>query len=228
MDAGIEAIVRLAWARRLQLADDALLAPGAGRSFATRDDLLMGVSLAGSTVAVGPASLQSAMSGLSDDQLTDGSTLLSLTGGRGRLVGAASLLFTDTYAANSSWTSVEVDDDPESIGQLERLCPPDDVVEVDLAALDWRFAVRDDADAVVAGAGFAEWEQIRAQLGVLTAPSARRRGWATRAAAVATNEALDRGLVPQWRARVGNAASLGLAIKLGYLPLGRQTTVQLS
>ena len=74
---------------------------------------------------------------------------------------------------------------------------------------------------------FVEWT-ILAPLGVLTAPSARRQGWATRAAAVATNEALDRGLIPQWRARTGNTASLALAEKLGYLPLGRQTTVLLS
>jgi GNAT superfamily N-acetyltransferase len=228
MDAGTEAIVRLAWSRRLGLADDALLECGPGRSSTTSDGVLMGVVLAGSTVATGPESLLPAMSELSDEQLTDGSTLLSLTGGRGRLLGEATLMFTDTYISDSSWTSVEVDDDPMSVVQLEQVCPPDDVLEVELAGLDWRFAVRDDADVPVCGAGFAEWEQILAHLGVLTAPSARRQGWATRAAAVATNEALDRGLIPQWRARTGNTASLALAEKLGYLPLGRQTTVLLS
>lgn len=228
VDAGTEAIVRLAWARRLGLVDEALLAPGAGRSFSVRNDVLMGLALSGATVAVGPESLRSAMSGLSDGRLTDGSTLLSLAGARGRLVGEATLLCTDEYIADRSWTSVEVDDDPESVAQLEQLCPPDDVLEVGLAGLDWRFAVRDDTDAPVAGAGFQEREQLLAQLGALTASTARRRGHATRAAAVATNEALDRGLVPQWRARAGNIASLRLAAKLGYLPLGRQATVLLT
>lgn len=187
----------------------------------------MGVELAGSTIAVGPASLQSRLDELSDEQLTDGSTLLALSGGRGRLAGEATLLFTDAYVTDSGWTSVEVDDDPEAVGQLERSCPPDDVLEAGLAGLDWRFAVRDDADAAVCGAGFDEWERILAHLGVLTVPSARRHGWATRAAAVATNEALDRGLVPQWRARRSNAASRATAMRLGYVALGRQTTVLL-
>ena len=228
MDAGTEAIVRLAWSRRLGLADDALLEPGAGRSSRTHDGVVMGVVLAGATVAVGPESLLSAMDDLSEEQLTDGSLLLSLAGGRGRLLGEATLSFTDTYVPDRGWTSVEVDDDPTSVAELERRCPPDDVLEVGLAGLDWRFAVRDDADALVCGAGFGVWEQIIALLGVLTAPSARRQNWATRAGAVATNEALDRGLIPQWRARTQNAASMALGKKLGYEILGRQTTVLLS
>lgn len=228
VDAGTEAIVRLAWSRRLGLADDALVEPGPGRSSRVHDGVLMGVLLAGSSVAVGPESLQSAMSDLTDEQLTDGSTLLALAGGHGRLLGEATLLFTDTYVDDRSWTSVQVDDEPESVLQLERLCPPDDVLEVGLAELDWRVAVRDGDDALVCGAGFAEWEQILAHQGVLTPPSARRQGWATRAGAVATNEALDRGLIPQWRARAHNAASMALADKLGYRSLGRQTTVVLS
>lgn len=223
MDAGTEAIVRLAWSRRLGLADEALTRPGRSR----REDerVLMGVALGGSTVAIGPRSLSAALAELSDDELTDGPTLLSLAGGSGRLIGDSTLSFTDTYVADRSWTSVEVDDGAASVGELERLCPPDDVLEVGLSGLEWRFAVRSDADVPVAGAGFDEWEQILAQVGVLTAPTARRQGWATRAAAVATNEALDRGLVPQWRCRTDNAASSALAAKLGYRVLGRQATV---
>ena len=226
MDPGTEAIVRLAWSRRLGLADQAL--SGSGRSTGVHDGMLMGVVLAGSSAAMGPASLSAAMAELSDDELTDGPTLLSLAGGHGRLLGEAILSFTDTYVADSGWTSVEVDDDPGAIGELERRCPPDDVLEVGLAQLDWRFAVRDESDTPVAGAGFEEWEQILGHLGVLTAPAARRQGWATRAAAVATNEALDRGLIPQWRRRTDNAASAALAAKLGYRVLGRQATVLLS
>ena len=187
----------------------------------------MGVVLAGASVAVGPGWLSAALADLSDEELTDGPTLLALAGSSGRLVGEATLSFTDTYVAGS-WTSVEVDDDPDAIDELERRCPPDDVLEVGLAQFDWRFVVRDDSDHPVAGAGLQEWEQILGHLGVLTAPDARGRGWATRAAAVATNEALDRGLVPQWRCRTGNTAFAALAVKLGYQVLGRQATVLLT
>lgn len=227
MDVGTEAIVRLAWSRHLGLADQALSDAGSGRSLEEHDGLVMGVVLAGATVAIGPALLLPAMTELSDQELTDGSTLMSLTRSRGRLLGEANLLFTDAYVSNSVWTAVEVDDDPESVAQLERRCPPDDVLEVGLAGMDWSIAVRDDTDTPVSGAGFQEWEHILAHLGVLTAPSARRQGWASRAAAVATNEALDRGLVPQWRARTDNAASMALAARLGYRVVGRQATVAL-
>ena len=226
VDAGTEAIVRLAWSRRLGLADDSR--PGSGRSFVMSDGNVMGVVLGDSSIAVGTGSVLPQMGHLSDQQLIDPSTLLSLAGGRGRLLGEWMLLFTDKYVADTSWTSVAVDDDPDSVAGVQRLCPPDDVLEVGLSELDWQFAVRDDADALVGGAGFAESEGILANIGVLTAPSVRGRGWATRAATVATNEALDRGLIPQWRARRTNVAALATAARLGYVALGGQTSVLLT
>ena len=41
------------------------------------------------------------------------------------------------------------------------------------------------------------------------------------------NDALASGLVPQWRVRWDNAASLATARRLGYTELGTQTTVYL-
>ena len=48
------------------------------------------------------------------------------------------------------------------------------------------------------------------------------------AAAIATNDALDVGLVPQWRARTENRASRAIAARLGYVEVGSQTTVLLT
>jgi RimJ/RimL family protein N-acetyltransferase len=85
----------------------------------------------------------------------------------------------------------------------------------------------DDREATTAGSGYDEWEGILAHLGILVPPALRRTGLGTLAAAMATNDALDSGLVPQWRARVENAASRGLARRLGFEPVGTQTTVVL-
>ena len=79
------------------------------------------------------------------------------------------------------------------------------------SALAARFVVLDEADHPTSGAGYDEWEGLLAHLGVLTPPRHRRSGRATVAAALATNDALDAGLVPQWRARTANAASRALA-----------------
>jgi RimJ/RimL family protein N-acetyltransferase len=86
----------------------------------------------------------------------------------------------------------------------------------------------DDRATADAGSGYDEWEGILAQLGVLVPPALRRGGLGTLAGAMATNDALDSGLVPQWRCRPENAASLGLARRLGYEAVGTQTTVLLS
>ena len=47
-------------------------------------------------------------------------------------------------------------------------------------------------------------------------------------AALATNEALDFGLVPQWRSRIENTASRRTAARLGFVEVGSQTTVLLA
>jgi predicted GNAT family acetyltransferase len=62
---------------------------------------------------------------------------------------------------------------------------------------------------------------------VLTPPGFRRRGFGLLAAALATNDALDAGLVPQWRSRIENNASRRTAARLGFLEVGSQTTVLL-
>jgi len=62
----------------------------------------------------------------------------------------------------------------------------------------------------------------------LTPPAFRRRGFGLIAAALAVNEALDHGLVPQWRSRVENSASRSTAARLGFVEVGSQTTVLLA
>ncbi|RKN09573.1 GNAT family N-acetyltransferase [Streptomyces radicis] len=86
------------------------------------------------------------------------------------------------------------------------------------------FTVREGGRAVAA-AGYVRWPAATAHLCVLTAPDARGRGLARRAAAAAVAHARAARLLPQWRARP--AASRRVAAALGFHELGHQLSVRL-
>ncbi len=229
MEANTEAIVRLAWARVLGLPDDALTEPADGLLTRHSDELIMFVRLWQHEVLIGPRSFVEGRCGFDGADLVDGAQLLALsTRWGGRLLGQATLAFRDEYLALEGLDAATVTDDPAAVLDLEKACPPDDVVEVGLAEMTQAMVTLDELDQPTAGAGFAEWEQILGHLGVLTPPAFRRRGFGLLAAALATNEALDVGLVPQWRARIENEASRKLAARLGFVEVGSQTTVVLA
>ena len=108
----------------------------------------------------------------------------------------ATLAFRDEYVALEELESVSVTDDPVAVVDLEKACPPDDVAEVGLAEMSRALVTLNELDEPTAGAGYDEWEQIIAHLGVLTPPPFRRRGFGLRSAALATNEALDSAWCP--------------------------------
>ena len=226
--------MELAWARRLGLPDDALEPGTSWRLTRTDDAVAMFVSLWEHRVLVGPDWFLERAAGVEDEVLASGPGLLGLTartpGGSapGRLLGAGVLSFTDRYVEHDRLESVVVADDPQAVHDLERQCPPDDVTEVGLAGMGERFVLLDDREAPDAGSGYDEWEGILANVGVLVPPALRREGRGRLAGAMATNDALDSGLVAQWRSRSENVASLGLARRLGYEVVGTQTTVVLA
>lgn len=233
METGTRAIVELAWARRLGLPDDALEAGTTWRVTRVDDSVAMFVTLWEHRVLVGPDWLLDRADGVDDSVLASGPGLLGLTAptpgerSRGRLVGEAVLSFTDHYTEHDALETVVVADDPQSVHDLERQCPPDDVTEVGVAGKAERFVLLDDREAADAASGYDEWEGILAHLGVLVPPALRRGGLGTLAGAMATNDALDSGLVPQWRCRPENGAALALARRLGFETVGTQTTVTL-
>jgi hypothetical protein len=231
MDRHTKAIVGLAWARELGLADDAFQRDRSQRVTRVDGSMVMYLSLWQYRILIGPAEVLAAARRLGDDQLSSGPALLALSGhspaGHGRLMGEAVLGFTDSYVQDGQLEQATVTDDPEAVNDLEKSCPPDDVAEVNLSAMAWSCATLDELDQIRSGAGFDEWQGILAQMGVLTPPARRREGHGLMAAGIATNEALDRGLVPQWRARTGNRGSRRIAQRLGYARAGRQVTVLL-
>lgn len=231
MEANTTAIVRLGWCRLLGLPDDSL-DPARNPVRVVRaasEQQAMVVRLWRSFAVVGPDWFQDRVADLDPADLLDQSSLLSCCEGhRSRVVGAAVLAYTDRYAVLPGLREVPVADDPATAVQLEKTCPPDDVSEVGLAELGRLFVTLDHREQPTAGAGYDEWQGILGHLGVLTPPEHRRSGRGTVAAALALNDALDVGLVPQWRARVDNVASRRLARRLGFTEIGAQTTVALT
>lgn len=233
MESGTQAIVELAWARVLGLEDDAFDAEPGRRLTRVDESVVTFVSLGAHRVLVGPAWLLDRAAEVDDPVLASGPGLLGLTArppagqGAGRLLHASVLAFTDAYVDHPALESAVVADDPQAVHDLERECPPDDVTQVGLAALAQRFVVLDDREAPVAGSGYGEQQGILADLGVLTPPALRREGHGLLAGALAVNDALDSGLVAQWRSRADDVAAAALGRRLGFAPAGTQTTLLL-
>jgi len=230
------AIVRLGWSRLLGLPDDTL-DPDRNpvrvvRAGSVRE--VMVLRLWDTHVLVGPDWFQERAGTLDPTSLLDQSALLRCCEGHAaRVVGQAVLAYTDRYVKPrqpglTRLEDVAVDDRPTAAAALERACPPDDVAEVGLAGLSRVFVTLDDREQPTSGAGYDEWQGLLGHLGVLTPPEQRRAGHGTVAAALALNDALDVGLVAQWRSRTDNVASRRLARRLGLTEVGAQTTVLLT
>ena len=84
-----------------------------------------------------------------------------------------------------------------------------------------------DGSIVVAAAGYRPWLDRLAHLSVLTRTGYRGRGFATLVATAAISHAQAAGLTPQWRALASNAASLGVAARLGFVVAGEQISARL-
>lgn len=235
LDAGSAAIIQLAWARRLGLADHAFSEALASGERVVRVDETVStaqfVRLFGVSALVGPHWLIDAAADIPDAEMAQHVTLLTLTrshGGHG--LGAAALFFADDLPLKQPSEEMTVShENPEAI-ELEGHCPPDDVNEVGLSDLENRYTIVRELDGrrvPLACGAYTEWEGLLAQLGVLVDPDWRRRGLGLLAASIAAHEALAAGLTLQWRTDVSNTGSLALARKLGFTAGGIQTSVHL-
>ncbi|UZX04177.1 GNAT family N-acetyltransferase [Arthrobacter sp. CDRTa11] len=235
LDPGTAAIIQLAWARRLGLADDAFAESlRSGERIVRVDDAARTVEfvrLFGSSALVGPEWIVDAAAGIPDEEMAHHVTLLTLTrthGGHG--LGSAALFFADDLPLRQPSEELTVSHgNPEAI-ELEGLCPPDDVNEVGLSDLENRYTIIREVEGrrvPIACGAYTEWEGLLAQMGVLVDPEWRRQGMGSLAASIAAHEALAAGLTVQWRAEVSNTGSLALARKLGLSTGGIQTSVHL-
>jgi GNAT superfamily N-acetyltransferase len=234
LDSTTAAIVELAWARRLGLADNAFTAARDGgvdrvtRVLRSAREVTF-VHLYGVGVLTGPEWALDAASGLDNETLAQHSAMLDLTrdnGGHG--LGVSALCYSDVLLDIGSSEAAAVSLDRRHCLDVEKQCPPDDVNEAGLAGFAEQFALVTDAGTAIAGSGYSVWEGILADLGALVTPELRQQGLGTYIAAVAVEEAMASGLVPQWRARLDHTPSLTTAASLGFERAGTQTTVLLA
>jgi RimJ/RimL family protein N-acetyltransferase len=90
-----------------------------------------------------------------------------------------------------------------------------------------RWAAATPAGRTAPLAGYERWGFDIAHLGVLARRELRGQGYAREAAARPVSEAVHARLLAQWRSRVGNSPSAGLARHLGFTWMGRQSAVAL-
>ncbi|MGU3435766.1 GNAT family N-acetyltransferase [Actinomycetes bacterium M1A6_2h] len=228
-------IVRLAWARALGLPDDAFLEPRT-RVVAEDDDAeaIDFVVLDGRSALTGPSWAIARADGMSNETLATRDGIRALAGHRaGRCAGPTTLAYADDVRGDVGHESPLISHDLGHVLALESAVPPDDAAEADIARKRNWFTVMDDADGEesakpVSSAGYVEFHGFVADMGVLTASDHRRRGYGFTAARLATNDAIDAGLIPQWQAHVDNLGGRLLGDALGYTELGLRTQVRLT
>ena len=232
LEANSEAIIRLAWCRRLGLPDDALddasAVDGGDRTeriTVVQNDPDAGIGLVrlwGTTILIGPDAMLDAAEDCTDAELLEPNRLAGLPGVSGRrLRERAALGYADDYRGSGGSRPL-VSDEPGAAVALEGRCPPDDWIDLGFAELPARYVVLDEADAQrpIAGGGYAEEGPLLARLAVLVAPTHRRQGLGTTIGSIALGGALDAGLVVESMVSVSNVGGRALSESLGFSGVG--------
>jgi len=73
-----------------------------------------------------------------------------------------------------------------------------------------------DGERLVSVAGYEIWAGTIAQIAVITHPNYRGQGYGKAVVSQLTEEALNRGLVPQYRTLETNSSSMTIARELGF------------
>lgn len=228
MDDNTEAIVRMCWARMLELSDTALTGPGPVRLPEPGADRLRVLTLFDTTAVIGdPAVLRR----LADADAPRGTALTALLTALGPGVRLradvrlhhcvdyppapvlpapssaeepAALLDTDPAAGAAVWAGLPPDERVSAAAPADAGDPPPDTV---LTLLD--------ADRrPVATGGYRIQAGLLADLTVVTAPDDRRAGHGLTLTRALTEHALDAGLIPQLRHTSGAAGAAALAARV--------------
>jgi GNAT superfamily N-acetyltransferase len=119
-------------------------------------------------------------------------------------------------------------DDVEAVDALRRACTPTEWdhggSEIGRDRMAGAFA-----DGMLAAvAGYEVWGETIAHLAIATHPDHRGRGLGAAAVSRIAAEALDRGLLAQYRALEENTPSLAIAERLGFRPHSRSLAIRLA
>lgn len=220
-----EAIIRLAWARHLGL-PDAHLEDG-GRILVPDASRLSLIRLWDTTIVAGPEWF------LTDSRLWefDPPALVDTARRRGhraaRERSAVAFAFCDDYVGEPDDLKVQVSDDRQSLAEVEARCPADEVADSGLVGADAVFVTVTADGGPLAASGYRTREGLIAQVGVLTPPALRRRGYGLVAACLAANDAMDCGLVPLWSPRLTDPVAARMGDRIGFVTVGGQVSVGL-
>ncbi|MGN9846441.1 GNAT family N-acetyltransferase [Nonomuraea sp. H19] len=144
------------------------------------------------------------------------------------VLGPATLAYLDAGDFVAAHTEGEVEGLPAGHHDVRELVASVDQQDAEESGLEeiasTAFAIR-EGRAVIAAAEYQAWLSMAAHLFVLTAPGHRGRGLARRVASAAAADAMENGLVPQWRARP--EPSRRVARALGFREFGSQISILL-
>ncbi|WP_306233450.1 GNAT family N-acetyltransferase [Agrococcus beijingensis] len=216
--------LRAAWAEALGVT--ATVFDGEGITWVARDDLdvALVVELGAAMVVAAPRAVLPALEHQHRFTLRDADAIAALLP-RSRAIGSSHLLFATARPAAPSHPVVVGDD--RDLVKVREAVSPAEWDESGVEPMERHWAVREGGEPV-AIAGYQRWRSTIAHIGVVATPLARGRGCAAAAATAAVCAAIDAGLVAQWRCRIGNAASLRLADRLGFTRIGAQSAVALA
>lgn len=185
--------------------------------------------LDGTTVIAAPERALAALRGLDRQQLLDPMTLMAALEHEGpQLVGKARLSFIDREAFSPDRTVTPREAALADVESVLSACSIEERDESGLGEMDALWVADQPAGEPVAAAGYEIWGEGIAHIGLAVAPGARGQGLGAGVATAAVDHALSVGLVPQWRSAMENAASESVGRRLGFVPLGEQTAVDLT
>jgi GNAT superfamily N-acetyltransferase len=144
------------------------------------------------------------------------------------VLGPASLAYVDSggfVAADGSATVERLPAEDADVGALLDAADEAETGESGLREIVSDAFVLREGREVVAVAGYRPWLDTAAHVSVLTAARRRGEGLAKVVASAAVADALERGLLPQWRARP--EASRRVARALGFDEVGAQISVKI-
>lgn len=169
------------------------------------------------------------LGGRLDPSLTQLENVARILGPPDDVLGPAALMYAERLrtppAAEVTLGSI----DEAARAELMTACDPAEIDESGIASRSLTGLVAAYLDGrAVAAAGYASWPGGLGHIGVLSAPRFRGRGIGTTVAHAAAAEAIDAGLIPQWRAARENVASIRTGQRVGFVEVGRQVSVRVT
>lgn len=236
LEFGTRAIIALAWARELDVDDSALqpdrsavrlFVPGLGT------EMVQVLHLGDHQVVRAPEALLPLLREAPEEHFMDDRALVSLLHGSGqapsvRSLGVDALTYLDAPFDIVESEHVVVSTARADLARLAERSPRDDAASTTLQGCDQCFVLFPEGQQEpVAAASYWAPGGLLADATVLTHPAMRGYGLGKYAAALAVDDALSEGLIPQARIKEGQEAANALATSLGFELVGSMLTVQL-